>query len=85
MDIRLQETHLRRVIIGYAGKTARAITTYKYQAPHGLNHSLADMHDEVMSYLVTPMLDDASALPPCIRNGTYCKRRLFSWSGGQTR
>ncbi len=48
--------------IGYAAKSTQAITTYEYQALHGLNHGLADMHDEVMTYLVPHMLEDASAL-----------------------
>ncbi len=49
-DVWLQETHLWRVIMGYATKTTRAIATYQYQAPHGVNHGLSDMHDEVMEY-----------------------------------
>ncbi len=61
------DTRHSRVIIGYTAKTSQAITTYEYQAPHGLNHGLADMHDELMKYLVPPMLEDASA-SPCIRS-----------------
>ncbi len=61
-DIQPQEGRLQRVTVGYAAKTTRAITTYEYQAPHGLNYGLAHLHDKVMEYLVPPMLEDASAL-----------------------
>ncbi len=47
------------------------ISPHGTTAPHGLNHSLSDMHDEVMSYLVTPMLDDASALRHLVSGMEY--------------
>ncbi len=38
------------------------MTTYEYQAPHGLNHGLSSLYDEVTKYLVPPIVEEASAL-----------------------
>ncbi len=38
------------------------MTTYEYQAPHGLNHGLFHLYDEVTEYLAPPMVEEASAL-----------------------
>ncbi len=61
-DIRTQENCLRKVVTGYAARATRFMTTYEYQAPHGLNHRLSNLYDEVTEYLVPPMVEDASAL-----------------------
>ncbi len=61
-DIQTQENRLRKVITGYAARTTQVIMTYEFQAPHGLNHGLAHLYDEVTECLVPPMLEDASAL-----------------------
>ncbi len=61
-DIFRQETRLRNIIMGYAARTVRHVTTYEYCAPRGLNHGLAVLHEEMSHYLVPPMLEDAAAL-----------------------
>ncbi len=61
-DIWTQENRLWKVITGYAARATRFMTTYEYQAPHGLNHGLSHFYDEVTEYLVPPMVEDASAL-----------------------
>ena len=48
--------------MGYAAHAVRHMTTYEYCAPHGLNHGLAILHEEMSDYLVPPMLEDAAVL-----------------------
>ncbi len=61
-DIFRQETRLRNIIMGYAARAVRHMTTYEYRAPHGLNHGLAILHEEMSHYLVPPMLEGAAEL-----------------------
>ncbi len=61
-DIFHQETRLRNIIMGYAARAVRHMTTYEYRAPHGLNHGLVILHEEMSRYLVPPMLEDAAEL-----------------------
>ncbi len=61
-DIFRQETRLRNIIMGYAARAVRHMTTYKSRAPHGLNHGLAILHEEMSHYLMPPMLEDAARL-----------------------
>ncbi len=61
-DISWQETHPRNIIIGYAARATRTITTHEYRAPVGLNNGLEELYDEVMSYLSPPMLEDVATL-----------------------
>ncbi len=61
-DIFRQETRLRNIIMGYAAHAVRHMTTYGYRALRGLNHGLAILHEEMSSYLVPPMLEDAAEL-----------------------
>ncbi len=61
-DIFRQETRLRNIIMGYAARAVRHMTTYEYRAPRGLNHGLSILHEEMSHYLVPPMLEDAAAL-----------------------
>ncbi len=48
--------------MGYAARAVRHMTTYKSRAPHGLNHGLAILHEEMSHYLMPPMLEDAARL-----------------------
>ena len=48
--------------MGYAARAVRHMTTYEYRAPRGLSHGLAILHEEMSSYLVPPMLEDAAEL-----------------------
>ncbi len=61
-DIFWQEMRLRNIIMGYAARAVRHVTTYEYHAPHGLYHGLAVLHEEMSHYLVPPILEDAAAL-----------------------
>ena len=61
-DIFRQETRLRNIIMGYASRVVRHMTTYEYCVPRWLNHGLAILHEEMSSYLVPPMLEDAAEL-----------------------
>ncbi len=61
-DIFRQETRLRNIIMGYAARAVQHMTTYEYRAPRGLNHGLAILHEEMSSYLMPPMLEDAAEL-----------------------
>ncbi len=61
-DIFRQETRLRNIIMGYAARAARHMTTYEYRMPHGLNHGLAILHEEMSRYVVPPILEDAAEL-----------------------
>ena len=61
-DIFRQEIRLRNIIMGYAARTVRHMTTYEYRTPRELYHGLAILHEEMSSYLVPPMLEDAAEL-----------------------
>ncbi len=61
-DIRTQENRLRKVITGYAARATLFMTTYEYCGPHGLNHGLSALYDEVTKYMAPPMVEEASAL-----------------------
>ncbi len=61
-DIFRQETRLRNIITGYAARAVRHMTTYEYRVSRGLNHGLAILYEEMSSYLMPPMLEDAGEL-----------------------